>query len=67
MHPAAFAFDTAITRSSLRDLPGVFVLVQGLGPEVEGKGLTKEQIQSDIESKLRTVKIRALSTEQTCT
>lgn len=64
LHAGAFAFDSAITRSSLRDLPGIFVLVQGLSPEVEGKGLTKEQIRSDVESKLRTVKIRVLSKEQ---
>lgn len=64
LHPVAFAFDTAITRSSLRDLPGISVLVQGLNPELEGEGLTKEQIRSDVESKLRMSKIGLLSKEQ---
>jgi hypothetical protein len=64
LHAGAFAFDTAVTRSSLRGLPGIFVLVQRLNPELEAEGLTKEQIQLDIESKLQTAKIRLLSKEQ---
>jgi hypothetical protein len=64
LHPVAFAFDSAITRSSLRGLPGIFVLVQRLNPELEAEGLTKEQIESDVESRLRMSKIGLLSKEQ---
>lgn len=64
LQSVAFAFDTPMTRSSLRGLPGIFLLVQGLNPEIEREGLTQDQIQSDIESKLRTAKIKLLSKEQ---
>lgn len=64
LHAGAFAFDTAVTRSSLRGLSGILLLVRGLNPDIEHEGLTKEQIQLDIESKLQTAKIRLLSKEQ---
>jgi hypothetical protein len=52
------------TRATLRDLEGVQVVVEGLGPDVERAGLTKQQLQTDVELRLRQAGIRVLTKEE---
>ncbi|MGD0625711.1 MAG: hypothetical protein ABSB32_13445 [Thermodesulfobacteriota bacterium] len=50
--------------ASLRGLWVMSVLVESLPPDIEGKGLTKEQIQTDVELKLRLAGIKVFSDEE---
>ena len=56
--PSTFAQDTHI--ESLRGLKGVRVTVEDLYPEAEGAGLTRSQLQTDAELKLRLAAIPIL-------
>ena len=49
---------------SLRGLKGVFVIIEGLSPDIEADGLKKEQIQTDVELKLRLAGIQVISQEE---
>jgi hypothetical protein len=60
--PASGA-DIEEQRESLRGLPGVHVLVEKLDADVEGDGLTKDQIQTDVELRLRQSRITVLTRE----
>lgn len=51
-------------RSGLRGLKGVHVTVEDLGPEVERQGLTRLQIQTDVELQLRKAGITVMATEE---
>ena len=51
-------------KETLRGLTGVQVVVEDLRPEVERRGLTRDQIQTDVELRLRRNKIRVLSTDE---
>ncbi len=51
-------------RAILRGLQGCGVIVEDLEPEIERDGLTKEQIQTDMELKLRMAGIKVLSREE---
>ncbi len=53
--------DNEFTRSTLRGIKGVHVIVQDLKPEIEQNGLTKKQLQTDTELKLRLGRIKVLS------
>jgi len=59
-----FALTTETNRATLRGLDGVRVLVEDLPPELEQAGLTKNQLQNDVESKLRGAGIKTLSQEE---
>ncbi len=48
-----FAFDNQVSRETLRGLQGVRVMAAPLKWAVEQKGLTADQLQQDIELKLR--------------
>jgi hypothetical protein len=52
-------------RETLRDLPGVWVVVEQLAPELEHAGLTHAQLQHNIEDTLRRAGITVL-TEAEC-
>lgn len=52
-----------LQRPSLRDLNGVEVLVSISLPEGEALDLTRSQLQSEVEVKLRTAGVRTLSSE----
>ena len=60
----AFATDDKWSRNSLRGIKGVIALVEDLAPDIEGNGLTRAQIQSDVEAKLQKAKIKILSREE---
>jgi hypothetical protein len=47
------ASDDKMSRDSLRDLPAVHVVVERLRPDTLGDGLSDEQIQTDVELRLR--------------
>jgi hypothetical protein len=51
-------------RQSLRGLEGVHIIVRNLPAEIESKGLTKESLQKDVESKLNQAKIKVLSARE---
>jgi Putative peptidoglycan binding domain len=50
--------------ATLRGLSGVRVLVEPLDPKMERAGLTKEQIQTDVEFRLRQAGVRVLPEEE---
>lgn len=51
-------------RETLRGLQGVEVLVEGLDPDVEKLGLTREALKADTELQLRQYGIKVLSREE---
>jgi hypothetical protein len=51
-------------RASLQGLPGVYVLVEPLNREAERDGLTKAQVQTDVELHLRKAGIQVLTKEE---
>lgn len=59
-----WAGDFEWTRATLRGLPGVEVVMEALAPEVEQAGLTKQQLQTDVELRLRQGGIRVLTDEE---
>jgi hypothetical protein len=64
----AIAVDSAATRETLRGLPGVYVIVEEMQPNIQKyavkPGLTREQLQKDIESRLKERGIKALSRDE---
>jgi hypothetical protein len=64
MTSIVFAVDTELSRSTLRGIKGIRVGVEPLDPKIEGNGLTENQIQADVESKLRNAGIKVLSEEE---
>jgi hypothetical protein len=59
-----FALDRESNRQTLRGLQGVWVLIEDLEPEIERSGLTKKQVQKDVEGKLRDAGIKTLTQEE---
>ena len=49
---------------SLKGIKGVFVIIEKLTPDIEKDGLTKNQIQTDVELKLRLAGIKVLTEEE---
>lgn len=56
-----FAINGKSNQATLRGLKGIGVLVEHLSPELEKQGLTKSQLQMDIESKLEMAGIKVLT------
>jgi hypothetical protein len=48
-----FAADDSVSRSSLKGLKTVGLVVEKMPPEAEKEGLTREQLQRDVELRLR--------------
>ena len=59
-----FAINGKSNLATLRGLQGIGVLVEQLPPEAENKGLKKDQIQTEVESKLRKAGIKVLTKEE---
>ena len=59
-----FAVNGISNRATLRGLKGIGVLVEKLPPEVEQEGLKRDQLQMEVESKLRTAGIKVLTKEE---
>jgi hypothetical protein len=49
----SWATDSERTRATLRGVEGVHVVVEDLRPDVERAGLTRQQLQTDVELQLR--------------
>jgi len=49
---------------SLRGLKGVYVIIESLKPDIEADGLREDQIQTDVELKLRLAGIKVLTEEE---
>jgi hypothetical protein len=64
--PAGFQTfgDSELQRPTLRGLQGVEVAVERMAPEAERDGLTRSQVQTDVELRLRQAGIRVLSDEE---
>jgi hypothetical protein len=58
---SAASLELDLGRQSLQGLEGVNIIVRKLPAEIESKGLTKESIQHDVQSKLDRAKIKVLS------
>src|SRR5262245_50071404 len=56
--------DTEEDRASLRGLHGVRVVVEAMEPNIERDGLTRQQILTDVELRLRKSGIRVLTREE---
>jgi hypothetical protein len=61
---AGWGLDTKNTRETLRGLTGVHVAVENVSPDLEGAGLTKSQLQTDAELRLRKAGIQVLTWEE---
>jgi hypothetical protein len=61
---SASAVNGISNRATLRGLKGVGVLVEKLPPEVEQEGLKRDQVQMEVESRLRTAGIKVLTKEE---
>jgi hypothetical protein len=57
----AWADDNEFSRPSLKGLTGVGVVVEGLSSNMDGMNLSREQIQTDVELRLRKAGIRVFS------
>ncbi len=55
------AYDSKVSRQSLRGLKGVYVFVENLEPQIEKAGLTRNSVRRDVELMLRKAKIKILS------
>jgi hypothetical protein len=51
-------------RETLRGLPGVHVVIEELGADIKKDGLTEEQLQTDVEVRLRRAGIRVLTLDE---
>jgi len=61
---SVFAVNGKSNRATLRGLKGIGVLVEQLAPEVENGGLSKDQLQKNVEAKLRAAGIKVLTREE---
>jgi len=59
-----WAGDSESDRATLRGVEGMYVIVEELEPEVERAGLTRHQLQTEVELRLRQVGIRVLTKEE---
>ena len=63
-YPNASANQDYFSRPSLRGLQGVEVYIEGIGPEAEQEGLTRDKIQAEIEQRLRQSGITVIYTHE---
>ena len=64
LESSILAINGLSNRATLRGLKGVRVLVEKLPPEVEQEGLKRDQVQMEVESRLRTAGIKVLTKEE---
>jgi hypothetical protein len=63
--PIAFgADDDSFDRETLRGLGGIQVVIEHLKPNAERAGLTRKQVQTDVELRLRKAGIRVLTEQE---
>src|SRR2546425_2749891 len=61
----SWAQESEDAHATLRGVEGVYVIVENFKPEVERAGLTREQLQTDVELRLRKAGIRVFTYEET--
>lgn len=64
LESSILAINGLSNRATLRGLKGIGVLVEKLPLEVEQEGLKRDQLQMEVESKLRTAGIKVLTKEE---
>ena len=57
----SWALDDELSRATLRGVEGVHVVVEDVRPDVERAGLTRQQLQTDVELRLRKAGMRVLT------
>ena len=60
----SWAGNTKATRATLRDVEGLWVLVETIRPEVAQAGFTAQKLQTDVEWRLRHAGMRVLTDEE---
>ncbi|MCX5809940.1 MAG: hypothetical protein NTX36_11315 [Proteobacteria bacterium] len=64
----AFGVDAELTRQTIKGLEGVSVIVEDIQPNIQKyaqkAGITKEQIQKDVEAKLKSNGIKVLTKDE---
>jgi hypothetical protein len=55
------ASDEELAVASLQSLPGIFVVVEDLSPELAESGVSEDQLKADVEEKLRGAGVKVLS------
>jgi hypothetical protein len=60
----SWAGDSEHTRATLRGVEGVYVIVEDLKSDVERAGLTRQQLQTDVELQLRKAGIRVFAKQE---
>jgi hypothetical protein len=64
LQSSVFAINGKSNRATLRGLSGVGVLIEQLAPEIEREGLIKNQLQIEVELKLKMAGIKVLTREE---
>jgi hypothetical protein len=58
---SVYGVDDRYARESLRGITGTGILIEPLGPELKGAGLTVDQLKADVESKLKSAGIKIIN------
>jgi hypothetical protein len=59
-----WALDEEATRETLKGLPGVVVWVEDMAPDIEPSGVTRQQVQTEVERQLRRAGITVVSSQE---
>lgn len=62
-----WALDDEAARATLKGLPGVVVGVGNIAPEIEPSGVTKQQLQTEVEQQLRRAGLPVFSSQEAST
>ena len=62
VNPPTFSFnDTQESRETLREVTPLYVVIEGITPELEQNGLNADQLKRDVESQLRKAGIQVIA------
>lgn len=59
-----WALDEESARETLKELPGVVVWVGDMAPDIEPRGVTRQQVQTEVERQLRRAGITVVSSQE---
>lgn len=63
LNSVVFPLDDKLSRSSLRGIKGVYVLIEKLSPDTESDRLSTSQLQTDVEQRFREARIKVQTKE----
>ncbi len=68
IYTSAYTMDAEVTRQTLKGLQGIYITVENIQPNIQKyaqkAGVTKEQMQKDVEVKLKSAGIKAFTKEE---